>query len=51
MSQIKIGFHAVNGNITLAVLIRIERARIYIDIGVKLLNGDIVASGLQEFSY
>ena len=51
VTKVEVGLHAVVGNITLAMLIGIERAGIDIDIRVKLLYGDFVATRLQQFSY
>ena len=50
MPKVEVCFHTVNGYVALTVLIRIESARIDIDIRVKLLNGDVVASGLQKLA-
>ena len=48
MSEIQIGFMAVFGHIAFAVLIRIEGTRVNIDIGVKLLNRNSVATCLEQ---
>ena len=51
MPQIQVGFHAIIGHITLSVLIRVERTRVDIDIGIELLNGHTVAARQEQASY
>ena len=51
VSQVKIGFVAVYGYITFTVLVWIQSSRVNVDIRIKLLNGNIVASCLQQFTY
>ena len=51
VSQVKIGFVAVYGYITFTVLVWIQSSRVDVDIRIKLLNGNIVASCLQQFTY
>ena len=51
VSQVKIGFVAVYGYITFTVLVWIHSSRVDVDIRIKLLNGNIVASCLQQFTY
>lgn len=41
----------VNRNITFPVLVGIERTRVNVYIRVKLLDCDVVTSGLKKFSY
>jgi len=48
MTQIQIGFGAVIGHIALTVLVGIKRARINIDVRVKLLDCNSETSGLQQ---
>jgi|GEM_PF-6786723 len=50
MSEVEVGFMPVYRHIALAVLIRIERAGVDIDIGVKLLYRDLVSPRLQQFA-
>ena len=50
VSQVEIGLHAVYRNVALAVFVGVERSGIDIDVGIELLNGDVVASCLQEFT-
>lgn len=51
VSQVKIGFVAVYSYITFTVLVWIQSSRVDVDIRIKLLNGNIVASCLQQFTY
>ena len=50
VSQVKIGFMAVYGHIAFSMLIRIQCSRVDVDIRVKLLDGYIVTSCLQQFT-
>ena len=48
MAEIEIGLGVVVGHEHFAVLIRRHRSGIEIEIGVKLAQPDLVASGLQQ---
>lgn len=48
MTEIQIGFRTVIGDEDLAVLVRAHGARVDIDVRVEFLNGDFVASVLQQ---
>lgn len=48
VTQIQVRLCAVIGNEHFAVLIRTHRAGVNIDIRIKLLNGDLIASGFQQ---
>lgn len=48
MTEIQIGFRAVIGDEDFAMLIRAHGARVDIDVRVEFLNGDFVASVLQQ---
>ena len=50
VSQVQIGLHPIDGDIALAVFVGIECARVDVDVWVELLDGDVVASGLQELT-
>ena len=50
MSQVKVGFHTVNGHIALTMFIGVQRPRIDVDIRVKLLNSDFIAPCLEQFA-
>ena len=50
VTEVKVGLHAVNRDVAFAVLVRIERARVDIDVWVKLLDGNLIASRLQQFA-
>ena len=50
MTQVEICLHAVYSYVTLPMLIRVEGARIDIDIRVKLLNGNIIAPRLEQLT-
>ena len=51
MPQVQIGLHTVGRHIALAMLVGVQRARVDVDIGVKLLNGYFITACLQQFSY
>ena len=50
VAEVEVGLHAIYGDVAFAVLVGIERARVDIDIGVKLLDGNLVAACLQQFT-
>ena len=50
VAEVEVCLHAVDGDIALAVLVWIERARVDVDVRVKLLDGDVVTSCLQKFT-
>lgn len=50
MSKVQVCFSAVIGYVALAVLVGVQRSRVYVDVGIELLNGDVVSPGLQELS-
>ena len=45
--QIQVGFCTIFRNVTLPMLIGVEGTWIYIDIGIKFLNGHLETTGLQ----
>ena len=50
MSEVKIRFHSIYRHIALTMLVWIECARIDVDVWVKLLNCNVVASCLKKFT-
>ena len=50
VAEVEVGLHAIYGDVAFAVLIGIERAGVDIDIGIKLLDGNLVAACLQQFT-
>ena len=50
MTEIEVSFSAIDGNVALAVLVRVERARIDVDVRVELLYGHAVAPCLKELA-
>ena len=50
MSEVQVRLHAVRRHVAFPVLIRIEGARVDIDVRIHILDGDPVAAGLEEFS-
>ena len=48
VSEIQVGFHAVYGDIALAMLIRVQSTRIDVDVGIELLDGDAVPVRLKQ---
>lgn len=49
MTQVQVGLGPVLGDKALAVLIGIQCARVHVEIGVKLLDGDPQSTGLKQF--
>lgn len=47
MTQVKVTLVAVHGHVALAVLVRVERAGVDVNVGVKLLDGYPVSPCLQ----
>ena len=50
VTEVEVGFLPVVGNVALAVLVRVKRPRVNINVGVELLNGNVETSGLQQFA-
>ena len=50
MSEVEVCLHAIDSDVALAMFVGIEGARVDVDVGVELLNGDLVATCLQEFA-
>jgi len=48
MSQIEVGLGAVLGYVAFAVLVRIQRAGIDVDIRIEFLDGHLIAASLQQ---
>ena len=48
VAQVEVGFRAVVGDENLAVLIRVHRAGINVDVGIKLLHGDLEPAALEQ---
>ena len=48
VAEIEVGLAAVVGDEHLAVLVRVERAGVDVDVGVQLLHGDPQAAGRQQ---
>ena len=48
MSEVQVGFGTIIRDITLAVFVRVEGARVDVDVGVQLLDGDLHPTRLQE---
>ena len=50
VSQVEIGLHAIGGDIAFAVLVGVECAGVDVDVGVELLDGNLVAPCLEQFA-
>ena len=50
VTQVEVGFHTIYCYIAFSVLIGIERTGVNVNIGVKFLDSDVVASGLKQFA-
>ena len=50
VTEVEVCLHTVGCHVTLAMFIRIQRSRVNVNIRIKLLNGDAVASRLQQFT-
>ena len=51
VAQIQVSFHTVNRHVAFAVLIRVQRPRVDVDIGVELLDGNLVTPRLKQLAY
>ncbi len=49
MTQVQICFRSVFRYVALPVFVRIERTGVYVDIGIKLLDGHFQPPRLQQF--
>ena len=49
MAEVQVCLLPVRRDVAFPMLIRVQCARIYVDVRVKLLNSDLIASGLQQF--
>ena len=48
VAQVQVGFHAVGRHVAFAMLIGVQRSRVNVDVGVELLNRDLVSPCLQQ---
>ena len=48
VAEVEVGLRAVVGDVDLAVLVRAHRARIDVDVGVELLQRDLVAVAFEQ---
>ena len=51
VAQVEVGLEAVAGDVAFTVLVWVECARIYVDVGIEFLDGYPESPGLQEFAY
>ena len=50
MTEVEVGFHPSNSHVTLTVFIRIQRSWVDVNVWIKLLDGDVVASRLKKLA-
>ena len=50
VTQVEICFKPILRHVALPMLVRVQRTRVDVDIGIKLLDGDLVAACLQQFA-
>ena len=50
VAKVKVGFLTIVCHVAFAVLVGVERARVNVDVGVELLDGDIVTTCLKKFA-
>ena len=50
VSEVEVGLHAIDSDVALAVFVGVESARVDVDVGVELLDRDLVATSLQQFA-
>ena len=50
MPQVQVGFGTIIGHIAFPMLVRVEGARVNIDVRVEFLDGDREAPGLEKFA-
>ena len=48
--QVEVGLHAVGSDVAFAVLVGVECAGVDVDVGVELLDGNLVAPCLEQFA-
>lgn len=48
--KVQVSFLPIVGYVTLAMLIRVERSWVDVDVGVKLLDRDVKTTSLQQFT-
>ncbi len=48
VAEVEVGLGAVFGDVTFTVFVRVERTRVYVEVGVELLYCHVVAAGLQQ---
>ena len=50
VAQVEVGLETVLRHVALAVLVRVQRPRVDVDVGVELLDGNLVAACLQQLT-
>ena len=50
VTQVEVGLHAVGRHVALAMLIGIKRSRVDVDVRVELLDRNLIATRLQQFT-
>ena len=50
VAQVEVGLKTILGDIAFAVLVGVQRPGIDVDVGVELLNRDLVATCLQQLT-
>ncbi len=50
VAEVEVGLLTVGCDVTFAMLVGVERARVDVDVRIKLLNGDAVTASLEEFT-
>ena len=43
VTEVEVGLHSIYGHVAFSVLVGVERTGVDVDIGVKLLDGDVVS--------
>ena len=50
VSEVEVRFHPIDSDIALTVFVGVQSAWVDVDVGVELLDGDLVATCLQQFT-
>ena len=50
MTEVEVGLEAISGDVAFAVLVRVQRARVDVDVRVEFLDCYLVTAGLKELA-
>ena len=50
MTEVEVGLEAISGDVAFAVLVRVQRARVNVDVRVEFLDCYLVTAGLKKLA-